>query len=75
MNIAVFTDTYFPDINGVASSISAMIEGLRQKGHKVFVFCISEPSRKITMVSSNPPVFRVPSIPVFFAKPYRAVLP
>ena len=69
MNIALFTDTYFPDINGVASSIYTMANGLIAKGHRVYIFSISAPSKKIKLVEDNPPVFRVPSLPVLFVKP------
>lgn len=75
MNIAIFTDTYFPDINGVASSIYTMTNGLRAKGHRVFIFSISEPSKQIKLISLNPPVYRIPSLPIAGLKPYRAVLP
>ena len=75
MNIALFTDTYFPDINGVASSIYTMANGLIAKGHRVYIFSISAPSKKIKLVEDNPPVFRVPSLPVLFVKPYRTVRP
>lgn len=75
MNIAIFTDNYFPNINGVSSSIYTLTNGLIAKGHKVYIFSISEPSKKIKLVETDPPVFRVPSVSVAFVKPYRAVKP
>ncbi|PTD93732.1 glycosyl transferase family 1 [archaeon SCG-AAA382B04] len=38
MNIAIFTDTYFPQINGVTYTISLWKEELEKRGHKVKVF-------------------------------------
>lgn len=75
MNIAIFTDNYFPNINGVSSSIYTLTNGLIEKGHKVYIFSISEPSKKIKLVETNPIVYRVPSISLAFVKPYRAVKP
>lgn len=75
MNIAIFTDNYFPNINGVSSSIYTLTNGLIDKGHKVYIFSISEPSKKIKLVETNPVVYRVPSVSLVFVKPYRAVKP
>lgn len=75
MNIAIFTDTYFPDINGIASSIYTLSNRLISKGHHVYIFSISAPTRKTKLVHSNPPVYRIPSVSIFFVKPYRAALP
>ena len=41
MNIAIITDTYFPDINGVTSSIYTLALALRKRGHRVYIFAIS----------------------------------
>lgn len=37
MRVGLFSDTYFPDINGVVTSISNLKKGLENLGHKVFV--------------------------------------
>jgi len=37
MNICLFTDTYVPDINGVATSVHSLATLLRKNGHKVYV--------------------------------------
>lgn len=39
MNIAYFTDTYLPQINGVVTSIEIFRQHLEEKGHKVYIFC------------------------------------
>ncbi len=38
MKIAVFTDTYFPQLNGVPISIENFTGVLRKKGHKVYIY-------------------------------------
>jgi hypothetical protein len=35
LRIAVVTETYPPEINGVAGSIARVVEGLRQRGHEL----------------------------------------
>ncbi len=37
MRIGLFTDTYLPDINGVATAVDTLARELRQLGHEVFV--------------------------------------
>jgi glycosyltransferase involved in cell wall biosynthesis len=38
MNIAFFTDTYFPQMNGVVISIDHFVKKLRKMGHTVYIF-------------------------------------
>jgi len=75
MNIAIVTDTYFPDINGVTSSIYTLAESLRGLGHKVYIFTVSEPKEMLAKLKDDPCVYRFPSIPIFFIKPHRATAP
>jgi 1,2-diacylglycerol 3-alpha-glucosyltransferase len=39
MKIAIFTDTYEPQINGVVTSINDYNKQLRKHGHEVHIFC------------------------------------
>ena len=76
MNIAIITDTYFPDINGVTSSIYTLALALRKRGHRVYIFATSETnSPVIRRVSKHPPVFRIPSFPMLLVRPYRTTMP
>ena len=76
MNIAIITDTYFPDINGVTSSIYTLATALRKKGHRVYIFATSDNnSPVIRRVHKKPPVFRIPSIPMLLVRPYRTTMP
>ena len=40
MNIGLFTDTYFPQINGVATSVHTLAGALRARGHNVYIFSL-----------------------------------
>ena len=62
MTIAIFTDTYRPEINGVITSIDLFRRQLQQRGHTVYLFC-PDYKRK---PGSDPHVFRFPSVRYFF---------
>ncbi len=47
MKIALFTDTYFPDINGVATSCKSLRDILIKHGHQVLVICTNPYSNKL----------------------------
>ncbi|GFZ29964.1 glycosyl transferase family 1 [Clostridium zeae] len=64
MNIGLFTDTYYPQINGVATSVLMLKEYLENIGHKVYVFTTTDP--KVVGWEKN--VYRVPSIPFASAR-------
>lgn len=59
MKIGLFTDTYYPQINGVATSVLMLKENLENLGHKVYVFTTTDP--KVDKREKN--VFRVASVP------------
>mgnify|MGYP001015490953 CR=1 FL=1 len=71
MNIGIFSDTYYPQLNGVATSIRTLAAGLRKKGHNVYIFTPWDPR---TPEVDEPDVFRIPSMPFLFLKNYRAGL-
>ena len=35
LQIALVTETYLPEVNGVAITIGRMVHGLRQRGHRI----------------------------------------
>src|SRR3989338_6580025 len=45
MNVAIFSDSFFPQINGVSFSIKNISLELKKRGHKVLVFAPS-PEKK-----------------------------
>lgn len=67
MRVGIFTDAYYPYLNGVATSIQVLEKELRNLGHEVYIFTSSNKSIK----EKNEYVYRLPSIPIAFYKPYR----
>ena len=62
MNIGLFTDTYYPEINGVANSVFLLKKELEAKGHTVYVITTKTPDAPENEVN----VFRVPSMSCSF---------
>ena len=42
MRIGLFTDTYFPQVSGVATSIRTLKTELEKLGHTVFIFTTTD---------------------------------
>lgn len=59
MNIGLFTDSYYPEINGVATSVLTLKNELERIGHTVYVFTTTTPGAPEYEFN----VFRVPSLP------------
>ena len=70
MNIAIFTDTYLPDINGVATSARILSKTLRRHGHQVLVVTTELPTGSDYVDDEN--VLRLPGIEVKKMYGYRA---
>src|SRR3989344_1707334 len=72
MKIAFFTDTYYPQLNGVTVSIENFTKELTSLGHTVYIFAPKIAGYKDT----NPNVLRLRSIKVLNSEPeVRAPLP
>jgi 1,2-diacylglycerol 3-alpha-glucosyltransferase len=61
MNIGLYTDTYFPQNSGVATSIKTLKEALEAQGNNVFIFTTTDPNVDKDTVEAN--IFRFGSIP------------
>ncbi|AEV95455.1 glycosyltransferase family 4 protein [Pediococcus claussenii] len=61
MNIGLFTDTYFPQVSGVATSIKTLRDQLEKQGHQVYIFTTTDPKVDKNVYERN--VFRFPSVP------------
>ena len=59
MKIGLFTDTYSPQINGVAASVSILKEQLITYGHDVYIFTTTDPQT----ASDELNIYRLPSLP------------
>ena len=67
MNIGLFTDTYYPELNGVANSVFLLKKELEKKGHNVYVVTTKTPGAP----ADEKGVFRVPSKAVSFVPERR----
>lgn len=70
MNIGLFSETYYPEINGVATSVYTLKNELENRGHNVYVFTTTTPGAPEHEYN----VFRVPSIPFIFITERRVGL-
>ncbi len=70
MNIGLFTETYYPEINGVANSVFMLKTELEEIGHTVYVFTTTTPGAPEYEYN----VFRVPSLPCVFITERRVGL-
>ena len=61
VNIGLFTDTYFPQVSGVATSIKTLRDELTAQGHNVYIFTTTDPKAKEDDVEAG--IYRFPSIP------------
>lgn len=82
MNIAMFTDAYFPRINGVAISVKSYATELTKLGHKVCIVCLeySAEQQKSALFDeenedSKSPflIIRIPSTGIIWSKEDRMV--
>ena len=54
MKIDIVTDTYVPDVNGVAMTLGRLSDGLRRRGHRVHVIRTGDGKRGETVAASVP---------------------
>ena len=63
MRIGLFTDTYPPHINGVATSVLMLKKALEKKGHQVFVVTVNNDSLEYKYEEEER-IIRIPGIPI-----------
>ena len=68
MRIGLFTDTYFPQVSGVATSIRPLKTELEKLGHTVFIFTTTD---KDVNRYEDWQIIRIPSVPFFAFKDRR----
>ncbi|HEY8933103.1 MAG TPA: glycosyltransferase family 1 protein [Rariglobus sp.] len=76
MNIALVTETFPPEVNGVAMTLSRLVGGLRARGHTVEVV---RPRQKVELASGIVDAgaldYVVPGVPIPFYSALRMGLP
>ena len=71
LHVSIVTETYPPEINGVALTIARWIEGLRRRGHRVDLVCVRQSANSVTDANDSNdsleklclPGFRIPGYP------------
>lgn len=81
MNIAMFTDAYYPRINGVTTSVHSYATELVKLGHKVCIVCLDYSKKENDEIAIDEEtndknltyeVFRIPSVYLFASEEDRA---
>ncbi|MGX7328195.1 glycosyltransferase family 4 protein [Enterococcus bulliens] len=70
MKVGFFTDTYFPQVSGVATSIKTLKDQLEANGHQVYIFTTTDPHAP----KFEEGVIRMPSVPFVSFKDRRIVV-
>lgn len=73
MRIAIFSNTYWPTVNGVAISIANLRQGLRARGCEVFVFAPGAPGHDCSL--DEPGIVRFPALPAPVEADYQLAVP
>ena len=71
LKIAIFTETFLPQVNGVVRTIEKIVKHLEKKGHQVKLFAIGEGEDHY----SQSPVIRLAGVPFSFYKELYIVKP
>ncbi len=75
MRIALFSDTYQPAANGIASVLAQLRRELTARGHRVFLIIPSVPSPSPPRETGDPDILRIPSLPLPLQTGDRGLLP
>ncbi|MEG0286187.1 MULTISPECIES: glycosyltransferase family 4 protein [Vagococcus] len=70
MKIGFFTDTYFPQVSGVSTSIRTLKEELEALGHEVYIFTTTDPN--VRELENR--IIRMPSVPFISFKERRIII-
>ncbi|MDR1473565.1 MAG: glycosyltransferase family 4 protein [Lactobacillales bacterium] len=71
MKIGFFTDTYFPQVSGVATSIYTLKNELEKLGHIVYIFTTTDPHAN---EKTEKRIIRLPSVPFISFKDRRVMV-
>ncbi|MCB1138698.1 MAG: glycosyltransferase [Leptospiraceae bacterium] len=75
MNVAIFTDTFLPKIDGVAISVDHFCRYLSARGHKFIICCPKYGSDDIKMLGDDIEILRFKNAPLPSYPDIKVVLP
>jgi len=64
LDLAIVTETYPPEVNGVAMTIGRLVEGLRSNGHRVRIFRPRQPAADAGTGSAHGDDLALPGFPL-----------
>ncbi len=73
MRVAIFTNTYYPAVNGVANCVAAYREGLLDAGHEVTIFAPAPQGYDSRSDAEN--ISRFPALPLPLDVDYSIAMP
>ncbi len=71
MKIDIVTDTFAPDVNGVAMTLGRLCEGLRQRGHRIHVIRTGEGGGRGETVAASLPLPGYKEVRVGLPGPFK----
>ena len=75
MNVAIFTDTFLPKIDGVAISVDHFCRYLSARGHKFIICCPKYGSDDIKVLGDDIEILRFKNAPLPSYPDIKVVLP
>lgn len=79
LKIALFTDNFFPEVNGVVSAINSSTKGLLKLGHEVLIFAPKSPllnsKQQMQYSDLNVKIVYLPSVPAMLYPGLRFSFP
>lgn len=77
MKIAMFTDTFIPNINGIVTSVLNSSKALAKKGHKVYIFTAKPKQKKniIQKLDKNISIFYYSQIKIINYPDFQLAMP
>lgn len=75
MNIAIFTDTFLPQVNGVVTATINIAKGLAERGHKVHIIAPKNYSPNREFKFKNVFVKRIHGVPAAFYEGFKLTSP
>ena len=75
MNVAIFTDTFLPKIDGIAISINQFCKILGSRGHRFQIFCPEYESDNFSHIEDHTEVLRFSNFGLHSYPDVKAVLP
>ncbi len=75
LNIAVVTETYPPDVNGVAHTLSKIVDGLQARGHVIWLVRPRQQSAEVASSHARFQEVLVRGLPIPFYRQLRLGLP